>query len=336
MALIADYAKGTYYISIPAVILILTFFALVSNVILGIIMIITGNICSLCTSTYIINLIIFILLILYFKYNSSKDDVLIALKEFFPPANSDKKAFAALAFISLFFLAFSVLSGSNIIKTRSAQDPAFNEKITALIDDFYKDEPIRIKFPESSLAIGPDNAPVKIYVFSDFLCSACYKFYLHEKFILSKYRNKVQVIYYHYPLDSQCNSYMEGTLYDNSCLASQAMAGAAANGFFEEYLYSHFYDYRNIMKNYNKDKALSVLKSASKKTGIDSEKKENFKKILNARTYDMEISAHIELGEKLKIEATPTIFIAGRKITGVPPKEFLDRVVEIELSEQNN
>ena len=336
MALIADYAKGTYYISIPAVITVLNLFALICNFILGIIMVYTGNICSLCISTYIINIMIFILLIHYFKKNSSREKVLKALKEFFPPANRDNRAFAALAFISIFFLSFSVLTGSNVIKNRSAGDPVFDEKITALVNDFYKKEPEKINFIKSSLKIGPESAPVKIYVFSDFLCSACYKFYLHEKFILSKYRNKVQVIYYHYPLDSQCNRYMEGSLYDNSCLASQAMAAAAAENFFEDYLYNHFSDYSSIHNGYNKEKALSIFESSASISGKGPAAKENFKKILNSETYNMEIKDHIEFAEKLKIEATPTIVIAGRILTGVPPREFLERIIEIELSEKSN
>ena len=119
-------------------------------------------------------------------------------------------------------------------------------------------------------------------------------------------------------------------------MASQAMAGAAAGGFFEEYLYFHFSDYSNIRNGYNKEKAISILESSASGSGKGPKAKENFKKILNSQTYDREINAHIELAENLQIEATPTIFIAGRKITGVPPREFLDRVVEIELSEQKN
>lgn len=336
MTLIADYAKGTYYLSIPAAVFILMSFALISNLILGIIMIYTGHFCTLCVSTYIINIFIFLLLILYFKNNTTKEDVVQALKEFFPPESSDKKAFAALAFISVFFLSFAVLTGSNIIKTRSVQDPVFEEKISSLVNDFYKEDSMTYDFPKSTLVLGPDSAPLKIHVFSDFLCSACYKFYIHEKFLLSKYKNRVQIIYYHYPLDGKCNKYMEGTLYDNSCIASQAMAGAAVNGFFEEYLYFHFADYRDISQNYSKAKALTVLQSAADKAGIGSAAQKNFKEILDSENYNQEIISHIEIAEKLKIEATPTIFIAGRKIEGVPPRAFLDQIIEIELEPENN
>lgn len=336
MVLVSDYARETYLLSVPALILALISIALLSNIILGIIMIYTGNICSLCIYTYIVNLAIFILLIFYFKNCANKDEAIKALKEFFPAENSDKKAVLALSLITIFFLSFSVLAGSNIIKVRSGQDPSFDAKISGMVNDFYKDKPEVIEFPASPLVIGPESAPLKIYVFSDFLCSACYRFYLHEKFILSKYRNRVQIIYYHYPLDSRCNSYMDSSVYENSCLASQAMAGAAAESFFEEYLYAHFSDYSRINKGYSKDKALAILESAAKQFRISGEKKESIKSIINAEQLEKEIYSHIELAEKLKIEATPTIFISGRKITGVPPREFLDRVVEIELSELNN
>lgn len=336
MILVSDYAGDKYHLSVPALVLALISMAIVSNIILGIIMIYTWNICSLCIYTYIVNLAIFIILIFYFKNSATKDDVIKAVKEFFPAQESDKKAVTALSLITLFFLSFSVLAGSNIIKVRSGQDPVFDARITGMVNDFYKEKPETIEFPASTLVIGPDIAPVKIYVFSDFLCSACYKFYLHEKFILSKYRNRVQIIYYHYPLDSKCNPYMDSSVYENSCLASQAMAGAAADSFFEEYLYVHFSDYRRINKGYSKDKALAILDKAVKQFRIPAEKQNNFKSIISAEKYTDDIYSHIELAEKLKIEATPTIFIAGRKVTGVPPREFLDRIVEIELSEIKN
>ncbi len=336
MILVSDYAGDRYLLSVPALILALISMALILNIILGIIMIYTENICSLCIYTYLVNLAIFILLLFYFKNSANKDEVIKALKEFFPAQESDKKAVTALSLITIFFLSFSVLAGSNIIKVRSGQDPSFDARIAGMVNDFYKDKPEIIEFPASSMAIGPDSAPLKIYVFSDFLCSACYKFYLHEKFILSKYRNRVQIIYYHYPLDSKCNSYMDSSVYENSCLASQAITGAAANNFFEEYLYSHFSDYSSISRDYNKEKALAILESAVKQFRISGENEKNFKSIINAEKFDKEIYAHIELAEKHLIEATPTIFISGRKITGVPPREFLDRVVEIELSELEN
>lgn len=333
MVLVSDYAGDKYHLSVPALILALISMALVSNIILGIIMIYTGNICSLCIYTYLVNLGIFILLLFYFKNNANKDEVIKAVKEFFPAKESDKKAVTALSLIAIFFLSFSILAGSNIIKVRSGQDPSFDARIAGMVNDFYKEKPETIEFPTSTLVIGPDSAALKIYVFSDFLCSACYKFYLHEKFILSKYRNRIQIIYYHYPLDSKCNSYMDSSVYENSCLASQAMAAAASNDFFEEYLYSHFSDYSRISRNYNTEKSISILNSALKQFRISGEKKNNFINKINAEKFEKEIYSHIELAEKHLIEATPTIFIAGRKITGVPPREFLDRIVEIELSE---
>ncbi len=331
MALIADYAKGEYFTLIPGAIFILVSFALISNLILGIIMLYTGHFCTLCISTYIINIAILILLVFYFKNHTKKEDVLKSIKNFFPPKSSDKKAFSALAFISVFFLSFAVLTGSNIIKTKTIQDPLFEEKISSLVNDFYKEDPLTYDFPKSTLVLGSDNATLKIHVFSDFLCSACYKFYNHEKFLISKYKNRIQIIYYHYPLDAKCNRYMEGTLYDNSCIASQAIAEAAAKGFFEEYLYFHFADYRYISQNYSKEKALAILESAAKKYNIDSETQRNFKEALDSENFNKEINDHIEAAEKLKIESTPTIFIAGRKIEGVPPRAFLDQVIEIEL-----
>jgi protein-disulfide isomerase len=42
----------------------------------------------------------------------------------------------------------------------------------------------------------------------------------------------------------------------------------------------------------------------------------------------------IDLAEKLKIRATPTIFIDGRRVDGVAPQEVMEAIIRRELADK--
>jgi protein-disulfide isomerase len=52
-----------------------------------------------------------------------------------------------------------------------------------------------------------------------------------------------------------------------------------------------------------------------------------------AATSDL-LRRDIDLAEKLKIRATPTIFIDGRRVDGVPPQEVLEATIRRELADK--
>ena len=46
--------------------------------------------------------------------------------------------------------------------------------------NFYQTPAQKIDFPDSGIILGNPEAEVTLYVFTDFLCSACYEFYRIE------------------------------------------------------------------------------------------------------------------------------------------------------------
>ena len=162
------------------------------------------------------------------------------------------------------------------------------------------------------MTAGSQNPLIKVYVFTDFLCSACYKFYNTEKYMLAKYGDRVQFVYYHYPLDSTCNKYFDDTLYPESCTASKSMYAAAKAGFFEEYFFMHFHDYREIKENYGDKSAeyvLMIVDRTSDKFNIGKSKLKTFSDLFNSPSFPDEITDNIEFAEKMKISGTPTVYI---------------------------
>ncbi|HPS87477.1 MAG TPA: thioredoxin domain-containing protein [Spirochaetota bacterium] len=332
LILVADYAQDKYYKILCGIVFPLIIAGLVSDVILGILMIKIGELCKLCILTYLINVLLFITMFLFIKNNFIKIDIKESLKKFFKPDASDEKASLSLSILFAFFLAFAVFTSTNIIKMKSGINKTPDGQRSKLLTNFYNQEQEQINFIPSNLTIGRSDAKLKIYIFNDFLCSACYKLYQIEKFIIAKYKNNIQIVYYHYPLDKGCNKYMDDTVYPNSCLASQTMYAASEAGFFEEYFYVHFSDYQNYKDGFEKENVKKNLDQANKQFKIKPEWKQKFEALVESSEGSRQISEHIEFAEKLKIEATPTIIISGRKIVGVPPKELLESIIETELS----
>lgn len=330
--LVADYAQDRYYKIMCGIVFPLIIAGLASDVILGILMVKIGELCQLCIVTYIINIFLFITMFLFIKNNFVKIDIQESLKKFFKPSESDEKASLSLSILFAFFLAFAIFTSTNIIRMKSGINKTPESQKAKLLTNFYNQKPEQIDFIHSNMTIGKPDAKVKIYIFNDFLCSACYKLYQIEKFIIAKYKNNIQIVYYHYPLDKGCNKYMDETIYPNSCMASQAMHAASEAGFFEEYFYVHFSDYQNYKDGFEKDNVQKNLDQADKQFKIKPDLKKKFESLFESSGGSRQISDHIEFAEKLKIEATPTIIISGRKIVGVPPKELLENIIETELS----
>ncbi len=330
--LVADYAQDKYYKILCGLTFPLIIAGLVSDVILGIIMIKIGVLCRLCLATYIINILLFTTIFLFIKNSFSRNDIVESVKDFFKPSDSDEKASLSLSILFVFFLAFAVFTSTNIIKMKSGSGITTEAQKSKLISNFYNQTPEKIDFIKSNLSIGNPDAKLKIYIFNDFLCSACYKLYQIEKFIIAKYDKRIQIIYYHYPLDKACNNDMDDTIYPNSCLASQSMHSASEAGFFEEYFYTHFIGYDNYKDGFEKNNIENNLSRVEKDFKIKPESKQKFENIMNEAGINKQILEHIEFAKKVKIDATPTIIISGRRIVGVPPKEFLEGIIDTELA----
>lgn len=332
LILVADYAQDKFYKILCGVIFPLIIIGLISDVVLGILMIKIGELCELCIFTYVINILLFVIMFLFIKNNFNRKEIIDSILNFIKPANSDEKASLSLSILFSFFLAFAVFTSTNIIKMKSGINKTPEAQKTKLITNFYNQQPEKIDFIKSNLVIGNDNAKVKIYIFNDFLCSACYKLYQMEKSIVAKYKNRIQIIYYHYPLDSACNKYMDDSVYMNSCMASRSMYAAAESGFFKEYFYVHFSNYANYRDSFEKENITKNISETEKQFKIKSESKQKFLAIMENNSGDSQIKDHIDFAEKIKIDATPTIIISGRKIVGVPPKEILESIIDTELS----
>ncbi|TAL30947.1 MAG: hypothetical protein EPN93_18945 [Spirochaetes bacterium] len=323
--LIADYAGGGYATVAWLFTAALAAAGLLADMALGAILVYMKSLCTICVFTYGINALIATLAALW--YRSLRAERGAGIREITREIlgfamEPDRRAASSLFIVFIVLLFFAVFSTATILSVKTAAEKPGADDIMAMVNEFYSREPEARSLPARDLALGDEHAPVTIAVYTDFLCSACYKFYQVEKQVVARYRDNVRFTYYNFPLDRGCNEYIRHTKYQNSCFASRAFIAAARKGMFEEYLMKHFGAYGDIARRYTLDTALLI---ASSITDADAFLRE----IQSPRT-DERLIEDLKLAESLAINATPTLFINGRRFEGVPPREVLFKIIERE------
>ncbi len=306
---------------ILGILLTLEVLAATIDIYLGYILINSHTICSLCVMTYIVNLLLLVTLLFtikkYRNFHSIYHKLIILLRGGSLQAKKTALAYTIASILLIALILMFSVKLQNYSKTKDIS----KEKIKQQIEQFYAKPQKIYKFPKTNLYLGNKKAPLKVHIFIDFLCSACRELFKAEKFILSKYKNRIEIKYYHYPLDAKCNEFIDESTYDNSCGASYYMEIAASLQIFEQYLNGHFTLYDEIAHGYDVEKAEMILQGLTEK-----------KPTQNKNEIERHIKNQIDFAEnELLIEATPTIVINGRKIKGTPPLRLLDKIIEGEI-----
>ena len=154
------------------------------------------------------------------------------------------------------------------------------------------------------------DAKVTIVEFGDYRCPACKSAYPTTKQILKDYGDKVNFVFRNYAfLPDSATS----TTPVASTLAANAAECASDLGKFWEmhdYLYENQPDESNIHM-YNVD----TLTKAAVSLGLDESK---FKTCLENKTDDSRVKSDYADGQLAGINGTPTFFINGKVLPGVP------------------
>ena len=170
---------------------------------------------------------------------------------------------------------------------------------------------------QPSYGAGP-GAPVNLVVFSDFQCPYCQKEELDlRKNIPAAFGDKVRVTFVDFPLTS---------------IHPWAMKGSIAGRCTYRVSPDAFWDYHDWVYTGQKDITLenfdAKLQEYAKNKGLDALQ---LGRCMDDKTSAAAIENSIELGHKLGISATPTIFINGRKLEGGVEWNVLQQLLQIEI-----
>jgi protein-disulfide isomerase len=184
------------------------------------------------------------------------------------------------------------------------------------------DQPMNVAATQQELArlpgiaMGREDAPVVIYEFADFQCPHCADWAsLVEPLIRDRLVKPglVRYVFYDFPL---------GGGFRHSFLAARGARCANDQGKFWEYhdlLFGRQASWTGL-----EDPSDFFVDLASQ-AGLDTG---TFEQCLRSDKYQREVSLSRELGESLNVTGTPTLFVNGERLPGIPDFSELEQIVK--------
>jgi protein-disulfide isomerase/uncharacterized membrane protein len=148
---------------------------------------------------------------------------------------------------------------------------------------------------------GPDGAPLRLIVFSDFRCPICRRFAEFLREATSRRGDQLQVVYKHWPLGRECNPSLSRDLHPLACQAARVAQAAHRR--------KKFWCYHDT---------LTALPAAERSIEMAAAACELDVKEINAladqASIRNKIAADVALGRELGVNGTPTVFLNGRRV----------------------
>ena len=168
------------------------------------------------------------------------------------------------------------------------------------------------------------GAKVQILKFSDYQCPGCRAAHEVLKPVLAKYdKGVVEFVMKHYPLEPECNPNVPGGNHFAACEAAAAYVMARGTGFQQKLDDWLFTNQQSLTRD--------VVRQAAKDQAGIADFDARYPQALQ------EVKTDASLGGLLKVRYTPTIYLNGRIIagggngTGLPPAQYVDALIDIEL-----
>lgn len=246
-----------------------------------------GGLCPFCTLYYIVSGIT-----LWVFYKKS---------EAWTPNVPMLVGFAVIVLIAGF------VTKLNVDKKTSAMNAVAND----LIRQFYALPNLGAPTPASEYKIATaENAPIQMQVFSDFECPACKALSDIMPQILLRYGGKINIQYYYYPLDHNCNPSMERPLHQQACRAAYFTTCMPVEQFGT--LHDEVF--------HNQDRLADYLDGAIKKHGVE--------KCVADPATKAKVVSMINAASPFNIRSTPSFLLNGVKIEGVLPADQLFAIMD--------
>jgi uncharacterized membrane protein len=174
--------------------------------------------------------------------------------------------------------------------------------------------------PRVPVMVPTDGAAVVIVKFNDYQCPGCGQTYRDYKPVLAKWNTqapgKVKFMSKDYPLERECNAFVNQDLHSGACEAAVAVRLAREKGkaeAMEDWLYAN-------QPAMNPDTVKKAAASVAGITDFDAR---------YAATLAL-VKADVAQGGQLKVPGTPTFFMNGMQLPGLRA-EFFDAAIAWEL-----
>ncbi len=181
-------------------------------------------------------------------------------------------------------------------------------------------EKLKTQFQPS---MGTEGAPVVIVLFTDFECPVCKQEadMLHQN-LLSAFPKEVRLYLKDFPLDA-IHPWARTAAIAGRCVFRQ---NPAAFWDYHAWVYAH---QSEINAGNIKGKMLEFAKTKDK--DVDAMQ---FTSCVDTKATEAEVDRSVAEGKALRVGATPTMFINGRKIEGSLPWPNLRQIIDYEINYQ--
>jgi protein-disulfide isomerase/uncharacterized membrane protein len=290
--------------------------------------------CVLCIATYIVNLASFALLFPAFSEVSN-----MTVNLFRGEGRPTFTVWASVSLVLLFFVggveqALSAASEASQVDLLGAPISSSNggesspmgledalariRELEQTLDDPQKYEQYQAakalaqfeKEPVQDLTLdgipfkGPEDAPIKVVEFSDFLCPFCRNLAAAFSNYMPNSGGHVAIYFKNYPLDMDCNPGLSRTLHEGACEVAMGSICAQEQG--------KFWAYHDLIFSQPPLGATNdVVARIGVAAGLDETQLRGC--LAEGSTRD-KLAAQINEAKRLQVRATPTVFVNGKKL----------------------
>jgi protein-disulfide isomerase len=154
---------------------------------------------------------------------------------------------------------------------------------------------------------GPKDAKVTVVEFSDFECPYCSRAAEVVHQLREKYGKQVRFVFLQFPL----------SFHKNAHDAAEASLAAHAQG--------KFWPYHDLLFKNQSQLDRASLEGYATQVGLDLGK---FKQALDQDTYSATVDAELKLGERARVDGTPTMFVNGKRVENPASFESVAQQIE--------
>lgn len=154
--------------------------------------------------------------------------------------------------------------------------------------------------------LGGEDAKITIIEFADYQCPFCTKVGSTLKDLLANKGDTIKVVFRDFPLPS----------HKNATMAAEAAECADEQG--------KFWAYNELLFNNQQSLSIDNLKDYAKGIGLNTEK---FNRCLDSGIQRSEVEKDIADGKRAGITSTPSLFINGYYLSGMPTLAYLEEVI---------
>ena len=264
------------------------------------------KLCIFCAFTYVLNLAIALVAVRPIKEGSFWGSLKQSVMDFVDGVRIKKYAIA-LGIVILCAAAFLTYTSSSLVFAPHVKDnKEFMKLKNAKIEDYLI----------SGNYIGSPEAPIVVEVYSDYDCPVCRYLHIQLYMLVKKYDN-IQFVHKNYPLDNDCNIYLEIKGHENSCMKARYAEAAMMQGILNDFT-THVFTKQPETKK-------TILKIAED-LGLDMTKLKH-----DAKTKVVEdiIRSDLNRAMQLGLMGTPVMVIGDHKKMGLNSFDETEKWLEL-------